>query len=69
MSEELKTAEERAKDFVAEYGDLVKKHNIDFATYPMFVPDGQNGFKVMIQNTPVDTTPKGEPSPFVAEEK
>lgn len=68
MSEELKTPEERAKDFIKEYGELVKKHNIDFATYPQFVPDGQGGFKVIIQNSPMDVTPKEEPVPFVAPE-
>lgn len=79
MAEEVKTdtpagpmtdatvLEDRAKDFVKEYGELVAKHNMDFATYPMFVPDGSGGFKVTIQNTPVDITNQPKKSPFVAQ--
>lgn len=44
----------RAQEFVKEYGELVGKHKVDFATYPMFVPDGQGGFKIITQSTPVD---------------
>lgn len=44
----------RAQAFLKEYGELVGKHKIDFATYPMFVPDGQGGFKIITQSTPVD---------------
>jgi hypothetical protein len=71
MSEEQKTPEDRAKDFIKEYGELVQKHQIDFATYPQWVPDGQGGFKTIIQNQAMDVTPKEEsiPTPFVEEEK
>lgn len=44
---------EESDVFIKDYGDLVKKHGIDFACYPVFVPDGAGGFKVVIQNTPV----------------
>ena len=69
MSEELKTAEDRAKDFIKEYGELVAKHSIDFATYPQWVPDGQGGFRTIVQTQAVDTTPKSVESPFVEKEK
>lgn len=69
MSVEQLSKEERAKAFVEEYGELVKKHKIDFATYPTFIPDGQGGFRVIVQNTPIDMTEQPQKSPFVAEEK
>ncbi len=41
--------------FMTEYGELVKKHQVDFASYPMWIPDGQGGFKCIVQSTPVST--------------
>lgn len=58
--------DERIKAFLEAYGELVKQHEVDFATYPVFVPDGQGGFKVIIQNTPVDMRNQPKKSPFVA---
>ncbi len=46
--------QERIQGFLTGYGDLVKEHGVDFASYPVFVPDGQGGFKIIVQNTPVD---------------
>jgi len=57
--------QERVQGFLADYGELVKKHNIDFASYPVFVPDGQGGFKVIVQNTPVDISNQPKKSPFM----
>jgi hypothetical protein len=57
---------ERSNAFLAEYGELVKKHNVDFASYPVFVPDGAGAFKVVIQSTPVDISGNPKASPFVA---
>lgn len=62
------SADDRAKEFVKEYGELVKKHQIDFASYPSFIPDGQGGFRVVVQNTPVDITNQPKKSPLVAKE-
>jgi len=62
---------EKAQKFLDAYGELVKEHEYDFATYPMFVPDGQGGFKIIIQSTPVSMAKKAEEpieSPFVATE-
>lgn len=59
--------EEKGKDFMKEYGVLVEKYGIDFASYPVFVPDGQGGFKIIIQSTPVDVSKHPKKSPFVAE--
>jgi hypothetical protein len=48
---EIKT---KIESFMEEYGALVKKFNVDFASYPMFVPDEKGSFKVIVQTTPVD---------------
>lgn len=54
---------ERFNAFIKEYGELVAKHKVDFATYPVFTPDGNGGFRVIIQNTPVDMTNQPIKSP------
>lgn len=63
------TIEERQQAFLKEYGELVEKHNIDFATYPVFVPSQSEpgAFKVVVQNTPVDISNAPKKSPFVAQ--
>ena len=60
----------KVQEFLEKYKALVDEMKMDFATYPMFVPDGNGGFRVIIQSTPVDITPKTDepvPSPFVPE--
>lgn len=54
------TEEERQKkgaEFLKEYGELVAKHGMDLATYPVWVPDGTTGFKTIIQSLPVAIPP------------
>lgn len=51
--------ENKIKVFLKEYGELVKKYNVDFASYPMFVPAEKGEFKIIIQSTPVEI-PKDE---------
>lgn len=58
--------QQAVSDFVKEYGELVAKHGVDFATFPVYVPDGQGGFKVVVQNTPIDISKQPTKSPFVA---
>lgn len=60
--------QKRAEAFLADYGELVKKHNIDIAAYPVYMPDGKGGFDTVIQQSTVDTTDKPYRSPFVPEE-
>lgn len=55
----------RISDFLADYKILVDKYNVDFANYPVYIPDGQGAFKTVIQNTPVDMTKIAKPSPFM----
>ena len=63
----------KTQQFLEKYKALVDEMQMDFATYPVFTPDGQGGFKVIIQNTPVELPAReekkeeGVPSPFVPE--
>lgn len=56
---------EALEAFMKEYGELVKKHEIDILAFPMFQPDGEGNWKIVIQTQPVST--KGQPikSPFI----
>ncbi len=68
MTEEER--KEKGAAFMKEYGELVAKHQIDFASYPVFIPSGKPGiFEISVQSTPVDISkqPKAEES-FIAKE-
>ena len=65
MTEEHKI---KAEAFLKEYGELVEKHKMDFATYPVFIPDGKGGFQIVVQSTPVDISNHPQKSPFIAQE-
>lgn len=58
----------RTKDFVEKYGKLVEESNMDFASYPAFMPDGKGGFLITIQSVPVDVTDRPKPSPFIKQD-
>ena len=60
--------QKRASAFIKEYGELVKKHKMDFVNYPAFVPDGiaDGGFKLIIQSGPVDVQDQPVQSSFVS---
>lgn len=59
--------QERINGFFKEYGELVKKWEVDFANYPMFIPDEKGGFRVIVQSTPIDIKDRPVKSPFIAE--
>lgn len=59
--------QKKAEEFLKEYGELVNKHQMDMAHYPVFIPDGQGGFKVVLQMTPVDISNEPVKSNFMAE--
>lgn len=59
--------QKKAQDFLKEYGELIEKHKFDFVHFPMFIPDGQGAFKVIIQSQPVDTSEQPVKSNFMAE--
>jgi hypothetical protein len=56
---------DRVNAFMKAYGELVNAHGIDFASYPVFTPDGRGGFQVIVQNTPVDIKNQPAKSPFM----
>lgn len=65
MNEEQK---KRSEEFIKEYGALVEKYQMDFASYPMFVPDGTpGGFKISCQTVPIDITNHHKKSPFISQ--
>lgn len=64
-----KETEERVNAFLEAYKAISDEHKIDFVHYPAFVPDGNGGFKVMIQSFPVDITDQPVKSPFIADKK
>lgn len=53
------------EEFLAEYGAIVEKHKVDFVNFPMFQPDGQGGWRILIHNQPVSTEGQPVKSPFV----
>ena len=67
--EGVEELQKRADSFLKKYKELVDECKIDLASYPVWVPDGQGGFKCIVQSTPVDTTNQPTKSPFVAEDK
>lgn len=66
MTEEER--QEKGAVFLKEYGELVAKHKMDLATYPVWVPDGAGGFKTMIQSTPVALPEESVKSTFMEKE-
>ncbi len=66
------TQNPKLQEFLDRYKALVDELQVDLAIYPVFLPDGNNGFKVVVQSSPIDITPKqkkeeGIPTPFVPE--
>ena len=57
----------RVDAFLKEYVELTKKYEIDYASYPVYVPDGNKGkFDTLIQTVPVDMRLKKLNESFVA---
>lgn len=69
--EQQKDIKERAEAFLKEYGELVKKHQIDLATFPQYVqhPDGKGTFLTVVTPTTVDLKYQAQPSPFIDKDK
>lgn len=61
--------DENIQGFLKEYGELVERRKIDFACYPVYMPDGKGGFTTRVQNTPVDISNQPVKSPFIPEQK
>lgn len=63
--QENNESEKRIAEFLDRYGKLVEEIQVDFANYPMWVPDGTGGFKCIVQSTPIDIKDRPTASPFV----
>ena len=60
--------EKRAEVFLKEYGELVAKHKIDIAAYPVYMPNEQGQFMTVIQQSTVDTSNQPYRSTFMEDE-
>lgn len=59
---------DRVKEFVKRYGELVDELKVDFANFPMYIPDGGGGFRTIIQSQPIDIKDQPTKSPFIPEQ-
>lgn len=48
--------EKRIGEFMLSYKALVDEKKVDFASYPVWMPDGHGGFQCVIQSTPMDVS-------------
>lgn len=58
--------QERVSKFLEEYGELTKKHNVDFVNFPLFTPN-KDKWEISIQTHPMctDGVPGAVKSPFM----
>lgn len=63
--EDKDEAKERVDAFIVDYKSLIEKHEVDFAAFPQYIPDGVGGFRTIVQTVPVDTRNQPKKSPFV----
>jgi hypothetical protein len=62
------TADERVKGFMEAYSKIREEFQVDFGYAPMYMGDGQGGFKTVVNVGPIDLTQTPQPSPFMATE-
>lgn len=62
--EQEKDIEKRLEDFMKDYTDLTKKYQINFYSFPQFVPDKDGTFKISVITQPGDTKYRSIPSPL-----
>ena len=60
--------EKRANLFLKEYGELVQKHKVDIAAYPVYMPNEKGQFMTVIQQSTVDTSKKPYRSTFMEDD-
>lgn len=62
----MKSPKERIEEFTRRYEELANELEVDFVSYPMFVPDGTpGGFRIVMRSHPVDAKGDGVKSPFI----
>lgn len=64
----MEPSKKKVDAFMVEYHALVEKHKIDFANYPVYIPDDKGGFRTIMQSTPVSTEGQPVKSPFIAQD-
>ncbi len=67
-SQPSKEEQARIEAFMVDYQALVDKHKVDMFTFPVWVMDGEGGFKTVLQAQPIpkrdpDAPQGGTPSP------
>lgn len=58
----------RVDEFKKEYQELIKKYEVDLASYPMFVPRKDGTFGIAVSVQVVDTKYRPAPSPLQEED-
>ena len=62
---EEKTFEQRKTEFLAKYKSLIDEYQVDWLSFPMFRPNNEGIWEVVIQTKLADTKGQGIISPFV----
>ena len=59
--------QKRVSKFLEEYGELTKKHNVDFVNFPLLTPNKEGKWEMSIQTQPMvtDSIPGAVKSPFM----
>lgn len=55
----------KIQKFLEEYGELTKKHGVDFAAYPVYVPNDKGTFDLTIQTQPIEVQQKKTLDEFI----
>lgn len=64
MSNTDEGLEARKQEFLQQYKALIDEFKLDFMSRPIWIPDGQGGWKLVIETIIADTTDHPVPSPF-----
>lgn len=54
----LMEIEKRKEEFIKGYGELVKKYELDFASYPVMQPSQTGVWNMIIQTTLIEKKPE-----------
>ena len=67
--EQVKDVDARINAFMKDYEELTKKHEVDFVSYPVWLPTATGAFETRMQTSPVDRKYVPVKSPFIKEAK
>ena len=56
--------ENKIQEFLKEYGELTKKYNVDFAAFPVYMPNEKGTFDLTIQTQPIDLSERKKKKGF-----